>query len=103
MGIKFYNKAQNFMINSYKNNKYIILYIRLNDKVRNSFNGKNSNKWGEIKDVGTIFSTKFSGRTLVVAASPRLWGGIRRLNFLLFVVQIDFWTTALHHLAGVLD
>lgn len=102
MGIKFYNKAQNFMVNSYKNNKYIILYIRLNDKVRNSME-KNSNKWGEIKDVGTIFSTKFSGRTLVVAASPRLWGRIRRLNFLLFVVQIDFWTTALHHLAGVLD
>ena len=90
------------MINSYKNNKYIISYIRLNDKVRNSME-KNSNKWGEIKDVGTIFSTKFSGRTLVVAASPRLWGRIRRLNFLLFVVQIDFWTTALHHLAGVLD
>lgn len=102
MGIKFYNKAQNFMVNSYKNNKYIILYIRLNDKVRNSME-KNSNKWVEIKDVGTIFSTKFSGRTLVVAASPRLWGRIRRLNFLLFVVQIDFWTTALRHLAGVLD
>lgn len=102
MGIKFYNKAQNFMVNSYKNNKYIISYIRLNDKVRNSME-KNSNKWVEIKDVGTIFSIKFSGRTLVVAASPRLWGRIRRLNFLLFVVQIDFWTTALRHLAGVLD
>jgi hypothetical protein len=101
VGIKFYNKAPNFMVNSYKNNKYIILYIRLNDKVRNSM-GK-FQQWVEIKDVGTIFSTKFSGRTLVVAASPRLWGRIRRLNFLLFVVQIDFWTTALRHLAGVLD
>jgi len=40
VGIKFYNKAQNFMVNSYKNNKYIISYIRLNDKVRNSIGKK---------------------------------------------------------------
>jgi len=52
VGIKFYNKAQNFMINSYKNNKYIISYIRLNDKVRNSMekiptNGGKLRMWAQ--------------------------------------------------------